>query len=117
MAIMSIEAVAAVLNHSQSKGVSRAVLTAIAWHLGDDPTEGCYPSAARLAKLSGTNTRQVHRAIHNLVELGEIEFQSHEGVGRPDRKTNRYWVILDCPEVCDRSLQHRERGDIYDTTR
>jgi hypothetical protein len=113
---MSLEAVAAVLNHSRAKGVSRNVLTAIAWHLGDNVEEGCYPSQARLAVMAGTNIRQVQRAIKNLQELEEIEYISHDGAGRPDRRTNRYYILLDCPEGCDRSLQHRSRPDIYDIT-
>lgn len=113
---MSLEAVAAVLNHSRAKGVSRNVLTAIAWHLGDDPAEGCFPSQARLAAMAGTNIRQVQRAIKTLTELEEIEFVTHDGAGRPDRRTNRYYILLDCPTECDRSLQHRSRPDIYDIT-
>jgi len=52
---MSIEAVAAVLHHSKAKGVSRAVLTAIAWHIGEDPTLGCYPSQERLGFFGTAN--------------------------------------------------------------
>lgn len=114
---MSIEAVAAVLHHSKAKGVSRAVLTAIAWHIGEDPTLGCYPSQERLAMFANTNVRQVQRAIHALVDLGELESIAHDGVGyRGDRKTNRYYVRLDCPEWCDTSLNHKERPDIYAVT-
>ena len=108
---MSLEAVAAVLHHSTSTGTSRAVLTALAWHLGDDPEEGCYPSQSRLAKLSGCSVRQVQRNLQKLVELGEIEMSHHNGIGyRFDRITNRYWINVECPEGCDSSLSHNLRG-------
>lgn len=108
---MSLEAVAAVLHHSTATGTSRAVLTALAWHLGDDPEEGCYPSQTRLAKLSGCSVRQVQRNLQKLVELGEIEMSHHNGIGyRFDRITNRYWINVDCPEGCDGTLSHNLRG-------
>jgi hypothetical protein len=108
---MSLEAVAAVLHHSTSQATARSVLTALAWHLGDDPEEGCYPSQSRLAKLAGCSVRQVQRNLQKLVELGEIEMSQHNGVGyRFDRITNRYWITLDCPEGCDGTLSHNLRG-------
>jgi hypothetical protein len=108
---MSLQAVAAVLHHSTSTGTARAVLTALAWHLGDDPEEGCYPSQTRLAKLAGCSVRQVQRNLQKLVELNEIEMSQHNGIGyRFDRITNRYWITLDCPEECDGTLSHNLRG-------
>lgn len=108
---MSLEALSAVLHHSTSTGTARAVLTALAWHLGDDPEEGCYPSQSRLASLAGCSVRQVQRSLTKLVELGEIEMSQHDGIGyRFDRITNRYWITLDCPEGCDGTLSHKERG-------
>jgi hypothetical protein len=108
---MSLEAVAAVLHHSASTATARSVLTALAWHIGDDPEEGCYPSQSRLAKLAGCSVRQVQRNLQKLVELGEIEMSQHNGVGyRFDRITNRYWITLDCPEGCDGTLSHNLRG-------
>lgn len=108
---MSLEAVSAVLHHSHSTGTARAVLMALAWHLGDDPEEGCYPSQTRIAKLSGCSVRQVQRNLQKLVELGEIEMSQHDGIGyRFDRITNRYWILIDCPEGCDGTLSHNLRG-------
>lgn len=105
---MSLEALSAALHHSKSRGTARAVLTAIAWHIGEHPEEGCYPSQKRLAEMSGCSKRQVQRAIEALKELQEIEVHDHAGVGyRHDRITNRYWVILECPEDCDNSLNHK----------
>jgi hypothetical protein len=108
---MSLEALSAVLHHSHSTGTARAVLTALAWHLGDDPEEGCYPSQSRLASLAGCSVRQVQRNLQKLVELGEIEMSQHDGIGyRFDRITNRYWIQIDCPEGCDGTLSHKLRG-------
>jgi len=109
---MSIEAISAVLHHSKSTGTARAVLTAIAWHIGQDPEDGCYPSQRTLSYMAGVSTRQVQRALIKLEELQEIEVAVHNGQGfRTDRITNRYWLMLDCPDTCDNSLNHRERGD------
>jgi hypothetical protein len=108
---MSLEALSAVLHHSHSTGTARAVLTALAWHLGDDPEEGCYPSQSRLASLAGCSVRQVQRNLQKLVELGEVEMSQHDGIGyRFDRITNRYWIQIDCPEGCDGTLSHKLRG-------
>lgn len=108
---MSLEALSAVLHHSHSTGTARAVLTALAWHLGDDPEEGCYPSQSRLASLAGCSVRQVQRNLQKLVELGEVEISQHDGIGyRFDRITNRYWIQIDCPEECDGTLSHKLRG-------
>ena len=109
---MSLEAISAVLHHSKSKGTARAVLTAIAWHIGQDPEDGCYPSQRTLAYMAGVTPRQVQRALVQLEQLEEIEIAVHNGQGfRTDRLTNRYWLLLDCPTTCDNSLNHRERGD------
>jgi len=109
---MSIEAISAVLHHSKSTGTARAVLTAIAWHIGQDPEDGCYPSQKTLSYMAGVSTRQVQRALVKLEETGEIETAVHSGEGfRTDRITNRYWILLDCPDTCDNTLNHRERGD------
>jgi hypothetical protein len=109
---MSIEAISAVLHHSKSTGTARAVLTAIAWHIGQDPEDGCYPSQKTLSYMAGVSTRQVQRALVKLEESGEIETAVHSGEGfRTDRITNRYWILLDCPDTCDNTLNHRERGD------
>lgn len=105
---MSIEAISAVMHHSKSSGTSRAVLLALAWHIGEHPEEGCYPSQKRLAELSGCSKRQVQRALDKLQELDEIIIHSHDGHGyRADRITNRYWLNVECTENCDRTLMHK----------
>lgn len=105
---MSIEAISAVMHHSQSSGTPRAVMIALAWHIGEHPEEGCYPSQKRLAELAHCSKRQVQRALEKLQELDEIIIHSHDGQGyRADRITNRYWLNLHCPENCDSTLMHK----------
>lgn len=114
---MSIEALSATLHHSTAKGTAKLVLMGIAWHTGDDPTLGCYPSQAVLAAYANTTVRQVRRCLLELEEIGELEIMLHDGRGhRPDRKTNRYWIRLDCPEWCDNTLNHREIEIIESST-
>jgi hypothetical protein len=105
---MSIEAISAVMHHSKSSGTARAVLLSIAWHIGEHPEEGCFPSQKRLAQLSGCSKRQAQRAIDKLEESLELIVASHDGSGyRADRITNRYWLNINCPELCDNSLMHK----------
>jgi hypothetical protein len=105
---MSIEAVACVLHHSQATPTAKLVLTAIAWHLGEDPLTGCFPSQDTLAHYANINVRQVRRAIDQLTELGELEVWKHGGkrIGATPA-SNLYFMLLDCPPGCDNSLQHR----------
>ncbi len=115
---MSIEAVSAVLHHSQAKGTAKLVLMGIAWHTGADASEGAYPSQSTLAGYANTTVRQVQRCLAQLEELGEIETAVHHGAGyRPDRVTNRYFLRVYCPDNCAQGLTHRgQRDDIKDAT-
>jgi hypothetical protein len=114
---MSLEAIAAVLKHSQAKGTTKLVLLGIAWHYGEDAEAGAWPSQTTLANYANTSTRQVRRALSELVELDELEYRSHDGRGyRPDRRTSRFFILLDCPTGCDRSLNHNEIEDINGRT-
>jgi hypothetical protein len=111
---MSLEAVSAVLKHSKAKGATKLVLLGIAWHYSDDASQGSWPSQETLAKYSNTSTRQVRRALAELVELEELEYRAHDGRGyRPDRRTSRFFILLDCPSSCDGTLGHNEIADIY----
>ena len=110
---MSIEAVSAVLKHSRAKGTTKLVLMAIAWHYGDDAELGAWPSQNTLANYCNTTDRQVRRSLQDLIELEELEYSAHDGRGfRPDRRTARYFILLDCPHDCDRSLNHNKVADI-----
>ncbi len=103
----------AVLHHSEAAGTTKLVLMGIAWHLGDDPNEGAWPSQEKLAQYANTSVRQVRRCLQHLTESGELEAVLHDGRGyRPDRRTNRYFIRLDCPEDCDASISHRKIEDI-----
>jgi hypothetical protein len=101
---MSYEAIAAALNHSQASTSSRLVLIAIAHYEGDN---GSYPSQQTIARLTGLNVRSVRRAIKELTNLNELDVIADSGVGSGARKTNRYYVIVECPDGCDRSLNHK----------
>jgi hypothetical protein len=102
---MSYEAIAAALNHSQASTSARLVLVTIAHFEGE---RGAWPSQETLAKLTGLNPRTIRRAIHELKELNELDVISDDGQGFGSRKTNRYFLILDCPDDCDRSLNHKK---------
>lgn len=101
---MSYEAIAAALNHSRASTSSRLVLIAIAHYEGDN---GSYPSQDTIARLTGLNVRSVRRAIKELRDLFELDVIAEGGVGAGARKTNRYYVIVECPDGCDRSLNHK----------
>jgi len=64
---MSLEAMSAVLHHSKAAGTTKLVLMGIAWHLGDDPEDGAWPSQETLARYSNTSTRQVRRPLADLM--------------------------------------------------
>lgn len=101
---MSYEAVAAALHHSQASTSAKLVLIAIAHYEGDN---GAWPSQNTLSKMTGLAPRSIRRAIAELRELHELDVIPDNGQGYGSRKSNRYFVILDCPEGCDRSLNHK----------
>lgn len=122
---MSAEALAAVLNHSQARGTAKMVLVAIAWHTNDKPELGCWPSQETLARYANTSVRTVQRSLDHLVEIDELEVQTHGGLSYSGAATtNRYFIRLDCPPGCDNTLWHRDLstgdltiGDILDVNR
>jgi hypothetical protein len=103
---MSYEAISAVLNHSRATTSARLVLVAIAHYEGDN---GAWPSQETLARITGLGVRSVRRAIKELRELYELDVVPDNGQGNGARKTNKYFVILECPEDCDGSFNHRKR--------
>lgn len=108
---MSAEALSAVLHHSRARGTAKLVLLGIAWHTSDSPELGCFPSQETLAGYANISTRQVRRALADLETLGEIEVQVHGGIPSDSFSTNRYFILLDCPETCDSTLWHRYKID------
>jgi hypothetical protein len=104
---MSYEAVAAAVHHSKASTSSRLVLITIAHFEGD---QGAWPSQSTLAEMTGLSVRSVRRAIHELAELFELDVIASDGAGYGARKSNRYFVILQCPADCDGSIAHRKKA-------
>jgi hypothetical protein len=105
---MSIEVVSIVLHHSKAQASAKLILTALAWHHGDDRMAGCWPSQETLAKYANITSRQVRRCINELVEIGELYVikngaSRHRSVAAP----NLYIVQVDCPAECDKTFSHR----------
>lgn len=120
---MSTLEMTAVLHHSQAVGTSQVVLMGIAYHMGKDGLNGCWPSQSTLAEYANVSVRQVQRAIDNLVKLGELEVETHGAWKKGSAaQTNVYYLANLCPDTCDGSLNHKNRvttfkvasGDIYD---
>lgn len=101
---MSAEAVTVVLHHSKAEGTAKLVLWGIANHHSDS---GAWPSIATLAKYAAVSERRVQQIIRELAMLGEIIIEEQGGLGQQQYKTNRYFIMLQCPEDCDGSLQHK----------
>ena len=113
---MSIEALSMVLNHSRAVGSPKVVLLGIANHLGPDATEGAWPSQKRLADYSNMSERGVQKCIDKLVALGELRVEVAGGHSRNQYRPNLYWITIECPDDCDRSMSHR-RGEHLDQGR
>jgi hypothetical protein len=101
---MSAEAVTVVLHHSKAEGTAKLVLWGIANHHSDS---GAWPSISTLAKYASVTERRVQQIVRDLVALGEIAIEEQGGLGQHQYKTNRYFILLQCPEDCDGSLQHK----------
>ena len=102
---MSYPAVAAALNHSQASTSARLVLVTIAYFESDT---GAWPSQETLSRMTGLSLRSVKRAIKELSELHEIDVIADAGDTWGARKTNRYFVIIECPEGCRGDLSHKQ---------
>lgn len=108
---MSVEAMTVVLHHSAASGTDKLVLLGIANHDGDG---GAWPAVATLAKYANVSERSVQRSLTALVERGEVRVIYRDGgtrSTREDRRPNRYEILVCCPESCDRTTQHKTRGD------
>lgn len=121
---MSTVEMAAVLHHSQATGSNKLVLLGIAYHMGKDGLNGCWPAQGTLAEYANISVRQVRRALDKLVELGELEVVVHGAWAKGSAaQTNVYYLADLCPESCDGSLNHRRSvrtflvssADIYGT--
>lgn len=114
---MSIEALTTVLHHSTATPTAKLVLTAISWHEGKDPSQGCWPSQETIGKYANLSARQVRRAIDQLVEIGELDVIKNGGPRTgPTPAPNLYLVLLECPETCDKTLAHRDLVQVKNGT-
>lgn len=104
---MSFEAVAAVLHHSKASPHAKLVLTTIAYF---ESEQGAWMSQATLASMTNMSVRAVRRHIAELRDLCELDVLADQGQGYGARSTNKYFVIVDCPEGCDRSIAHKEQA-------
>jgi hypothetical protein len=105
---MGFHAVSAVLAHSKATSTTKLVLVALAHYYDDDGKYGAWPSQALLARLANCSERTARRALKELSDAGEIDVLLHQGVGHdPQRRTNRYRILVDCPETCDKTTQHK----------
>lgn len=113
---MSVEHMSIVINHSTLRGTQRTVLMILANHHGE---HGAWPSIETLARGANCSPRTVQRAITAAIEAGELEVILQDGGThntRPDRRPNRYFLLLGCPPECDGSPSHRVRKPAANTT-
>ena len=104
---MSIQEMGIVLNHSRALGTAKVVLLGIAWHTGKDRLAGCYPSQQTLADYANCSVRQVRRCLDELMALDELHVISNGSFRRGSiASTNLYTILLDCPDWCDKSMNH-----------
>lgn len=74
--------------------------------MSDTGHAGAWPSIERLADYAKVSTRTVIRSIANLEEMGELDVDRHSGRSYGGQKTNRYWIMVECPNTCDGSIHH-----------
>jgi len=103
---MSIEAMTAVLHHSNASPAGKLVLLGIANHQSDG---GAWPSLATLAKYANVTERRVRQLLRELEASGELK-TNLQGAGNGHYKTNLYWVQVACPKECDGSTAHKLEG-------
>lgn len=106
---MSVEAMTIALHHSKATGAAKTILIGIANHLGDG---GAWPSMSTLARYGNVDKRNARKAVERLEKLGEIRRSTQAG-GTADmldaERPNLYFFLLQCPESCDRSVNHRSK--------
>lgn len=100
---MSHGASGLVWHHSEAKGIDLLVLMAIANYISDS---GAFPKVETLAKDARTSSRQVHRSLKTLKELGEIDWVQKAGKGSGVYKSNLYFIKLTCPADCSGDWNH-----------
>jgi len=107
---MSTVEMAAVLHHSKATGSTKLVLMGIAYHMGKDGLNGCWPAQGTLAEYANISVRQVQRALNTLVDIGELEVIVHGAWAKGSAaQTNVYYLADLCPDMCDGSLNHKRK--------
>ena len=102
------------LHHSKATGAAKLTLIGIGNHDGDG---GAWPSIKTLSRYAHTDARATRRQIDKLIELGEIEQVTNGGGSRDTaehERPNLYRFILECPDNCDKSKNHRICGTCGD---
>jgi hypothetical protein len=95
---MSVEKMAAVLHHAPVKGTAKLLLVGIANHEGDG---GAWPAMATLARYANVTERNASKMIQILKEQGLVEVVERLG------RTNIFRTVVECPDDCDKSVNHR----------
>jgi hypothetical protein len=90
---VSVKAISAVWDYSESSGTALLVLLAIADSADHDGTNA-WPSQGTLATKTRLSRRTVQRKIHDLVTLGELAVVPGPAHIRWDRRPNGYEVRL-----------------------
>jgi hypothetical protein len=106
---MSHGAHSVVFHHSKATGNDLLVLVAVANYISDD---GAWPKVETIARYARTSTRQVHRSLNSLRELGEIDWITGGGQGQGVYRPNLYRLLLACPDDCSGDWNHSMRQDV-----
>lgn len=105
---MSIEKMTTVLYHAEVGGSEKVVLLGIANHEGDG---GAYPAVDTLARYANIDRRATQRILRRLEDAGLLASSRRTGA------STVYRVLVQCPENCDRTTNHRlVTGGGSDTT-
>jgi hypothetical protein len=70
--LLSVQAISWVLDHSQSRGLSRLVLISIANH-ADKFGREAFPATKTIAAEAGVSEREVRYCVASLTHLGEVQ--------------------------------------------
>lgn len=87
---MSIQAVGWVLDHSESRGLARLVLVALANHANDQ--RECWPAQRTIAREAGISPGSVGAQVRKLVALGEVTVLEAGTPRRAARYRLRLWT-------------------------
>jgi hypothetical protein len=97
-----------VLYHAEVSGNEKIVLLGIANHEGDG---GAYPAVDTLARYANIDRRATQRILRKLEDAALLSSARRTGA------STVYRVLVQCPENCDRTTNHRLlKGGGYTTT-